>query len=102
MGLRHPKQTMQQSTVLSSLGAAPPPSLIEDHEFLTHKVGAILAELDRHLAESSKRAETLVGRQQGVGDVLGELGMALIKLANYEVRMQTALFPNLTLTLALG
>jgi hypothetical protein len=78
------KQTMQQSTVLSSLGAAPPPSLIEDHDFLTHKVGAILTELDRHLTDSSKRAEALVSRQQSVGDVLGELGMALIKLANYE------------------
>jgi hypothetical protein len=48
------------------------------------QVGGILAELDRHLAEASRRAETLVARQQGVGDVLGELGMALIKLANYE------------------
>mmetsp|Transcript_7789 Transcript_7789/g.14719 ORF Transcript_7789/g.14719 Transcript_7789/m.14719 type:complete len:651 (-) Transcript_7789:276-2228(-) len=83
------KQAVVQSPVMGALGgavgAAPQsaPSL-EDDAFLTHKVAAELVDRDRHLMEASRKAEQLVLRQTAHGDVVGELGMSLIKLANHE------------------
>mmetsp|Transcript_37299 Transcript_37299/g.81235 ORF Transcript_37299/g.81235 Transcript_37299/m.81235 type:complete len:588 (-) Transcript_37299:343-2106(-) len=83
------RQAVVQSSVVSAIGEAV--GVIEAHhgpaeddDFLVHKVTALLAELERHLSEASRKAEQLVVKHQAHGDVLGEMGMALIKLANHQ------------------
>lgn len=83
------KQAVVQSAVITAIGGAVgvgggQHAPMEDDDFLVHKVTGLLSELERHLAEASKKAELLVVKQQAHGDVIGELGMALIKLANHQ------------------
>mmetsp|Transcript_30233 Transcript_30233/g.41845 ORF Transcript_30233/g.41845 Transcript_30233/m.41845 type:complete len:619 (+) Transcript_30233:130-1986(+) len=83
------RQAVSQSPVVASLSDAvgvqtKPQGTLEDHHHLTHKVGSSVVELDRQLQEASRRAEQLALKKQAAGDVLGELGMSLIKLANFQ------------------
>ncbi|XP_074276629.1 sorting nexin 2B-like isoform X2 [Silene latifolia] len=60
------------------------PSVVEeDKEFLEKKVR--LNELEQQLSNVSEQAETLVKAQQDIGETMGELGLAFVKLTKFEL-----------------
>ncbi|KAJ7568606.1 hypothetical protein O6H91_01G039700 [Diphasiastrum complanatum] len=68
-------------------GSAKPLVVEEDKEFLEKKEK--LQDLEHELNEASQQAELLVKAQQEDGEVVGELGLALIKLAKFEIEEAT-------------
>ncbi|CAA0842367.1 Sorting nexin 2B [Striga hermonthica] len=71
-----------KQSVVNDWGSSRPPVEEEDKEFLEKKEK--LWELEQHLTNASKQAESLVKAQQDVGEVMGELGLAFIKLTKFE------------------
>eukprot|EP00899_Mesostigma_viride_P000875 jgi/Mesvir1/10789/Mv13844-RA.1 len=70
-------------SIASELGAGTKVTVQEtDEDFIArrNKAGA----LEKQLAEASAKAEALVRAQQAVGDVTGEFGLSLIKVAKFE------------------
>lgn len=63
-------------------GAAKPPLVEEDKEFLERKEK--LHDLEQQISNASKQAESLVKAQQDIGETMGELGLAFIKLTKFE------------------
>lgn len=74
------KELKQSVTI--EWGGAKPAVMEDDREFLEKKEN--LEALERHLSEASQQAEILVKAQQEVGETMGELGLAFIKLAKFE------------------
>ncbi|KAJ7559052.1 hypothetical protein O6H91_04G067600 [Diphasiastrum complanatum] len=64
-------------------GSAKPLAFEEDKEFIEKK--GKLQDLEHELNEASLQAESLVQAQLEDGEVMGELGLALIKLAKFEI-----------------
>eukprot|EP00252_Welwitschia_mirabilis_P000520 TRINITY_DN10491_c0_g2_i1.p1 TRINITY_DN10491_c0_g2~~TRINITY_DN10491_c0_g2_i1.p1 ORF type:complete len:531 (-),score=130.03 TRINITY_DN10491_c0_g2_i1:46-1638(-) len=54
----------------------------EDNEFLKQK--AKLQELEQNLNQASQEAELLIKAEESLGDVMGRVGLAFIKLSKYE------------------
>ncbi|KAL3518006.1 hypothetical protein ACH5RR_020595 [Cinchona calisaya] len=71
-----------KQSVANDWGATRPPAEEEDKEFLEKKQW--LHDLEQHLTHTSKQAESLVKAQQDMGDTMGQLGLALIKLSKFE------------------
>ncbi|VVA16481.1 PREDICTED: sorting nexin [Prunus dulcis] len=63
-------------------GASKPPVGEEDKEFLEKKQK--MQELEEQLSNASQQAESLVKAQQDMGETMGELGLAFIKLTKFE------------------
>uniref|UniRef100_A0A5B7AW87 Putative sorting nexin 2A-like isoform X1 n=1 Tax=Davidia involucrata TaxID=16924 RepID=A0A5B7AW87_DAVIN len=63
-------------------GASKPPVEEEDKEFLEKKEK--LHDLEQQLNNASQQAESLVKAQQNMGETMGELGLAFIKLTKFE------------------
>ncbi|KAG6386458.1 hypothetical protein SASPL_155361 [Salvia splendens] len=60
----------------------------EDKEFLEKKLK--LKDLEQHLTNAAQQAETLVKAQQEMGEIMGELGLAFIKLTKFESEQTTS------------
>ncbi|KAA8543697.1 hypothetical protein F0562_021557 [Nyssa sinensis] len=71
-----------KQSMANDWGASKPPVEEEDKEFLEKKEK--LHDLEQQLNNASQQAESLVKAQQDMGETMGELGLALIKLAKFE------------------
>ncbi|KAL6631021.1 hypothetical protein ACP70R_028361 [Stipagrostis hirtigluma subsp. patula] len=72
---------LKQSVVTDWAGVKPP-LVEEDREFLDRKEK--LQEWEQQLTSASQQAEALVKAQQDMGDTMGALGLAFIKLTKFE------------------
>nr|GMD61205.1 sorting nexin 2B-like isoform X2 [Ipomoea batatas] len=72
---------MKQS-VVNDWGKSKPLIEEDDKEFLEKKER--LHDLEQHLSNSSKQAESIVKAQQDMGETLGHLGLAFVKLMKFE------------------
>ncbi|KAF8397195.1 hypothetical protein HHK36_016102 [Tetracentron sinense] len=68
--------------VANDWGGSKPSVVEEDKEFLEKKEK--LQDLEQHLSNASQQAESLVKAQQDIGETMGELGLAFIKLTKFE------------------
>ncbi|KAM0953792.1 putative sorting nexin Vps5-like, AH/BAR domain superfamily, PX domain superfamily [Dioscorea sansibarensis] len=71
-----------KQSVANDWGGVKPPVVEEDKEFLERKEK--MQDLEQQLSTASQQAESLVKAQQDIGETLGELGLALIKLTKFE------------------
>ncbi|CAI9770767.1 unnamed protein product [Fraxinus pennsylvanica] len=71
-----------KQSVVNDWGGSRQPVVEDDKEFLEKKEK--LRDLEEQLTDASKQAETLVKAQQDMGDTMGELGLAFIKLTKFE------------------
>ncbi|PON85842.1 Vacuolar protein sorting-associated protein 17, Vps [Trema orientale] len=71
-----------KQSVANDWGGAKPPLVEEDKEFMEKKEK--MHDLEQQLTSSSQQAESLVKAQQDMGETLGELGLAFIKLTKFE------------------
>ncbi|KAM1900053.1 hypothetical protein TB2_028710 [Malus domestica] len=71
-----------KQSVANDWGASRPLVGEEDKEFLEKKEK--MNELEQHLIHASQQAESLVKAQQDMGETMGELGLAFIKLTKFE------------------
>lgn len=71
-----------KQSVSNDWGGAKPPVEEEDKEFLEQKER--LRYLEQQIVNASQQAESLVKAQQDMGDTLGGLGLAFIKLTKFE------------------
>ncbi|KAK4412511.1 Sorting nexin 2B [Sesamum alatum] len=71
-----------KQSVVNDWGNSRPLVEEDDKEFLKKKEK--LWELEQHLTNASKQAESLVKAQQDMGETMGELGLAFIKLTKFE------------------
>ncbi|KAI4368925.1 hypothetical protein MLD38_017426 [Melastoma candidum] len=71
-----------KQSVANDWGSAKPPVVEEDKEFLEKKDR--MQELELQLSNASQQAEALVKAQQDMGETMGELGLAFIKLTKFE------------------
>ncbi|XP_010257017.1 PREDICTED: sorting nexin 2A-like [Nelumbo nucifera] len=71
-----------KQSVANDWGGTKPPVVEEDKEFLEKKEK--LQDLEQQLSNASQQAESLVKAQQDIGETMGELGLAFIKLTKFE------------------
>ncbi|CAA3028590.1 sorting nexin 2A-like [Olea europaea subsp. europaea] len=71
-----------KQSVVHDWGRSRPPVEEEDKELLEKKEK--LHYLEQQLTNASKQAESLVKAQEDMGDTMGELGLAFIKLTKFE------------------
>ncbi|PON77983.1 Vacuolar protein sorting-associated protein 17, Vps [Parasponia andersonii] len=71
-----------KQSVANDWGGAKPPLVEEDKEFMEKKEK--MHDLEQQLTNASQQAESLVRAQQDMGETLGELGLAFIKLTKFE------------------
>ncbi|KAK9683509.1 hypothetical protein RND81_10G146500 [Saponaria officinalis] len=71
-----------KQAVSNDWGGVKPPVVEEDKEFLEKKLR--LNDLEQQLVNVSEQAETLVKAQQDMGETMGELGLAFVKLTKFE------------------
>ncbi|KAL8516401.1 hypothetical protein ACS0TY_014890 [Phlomoides rotata] len=71
-----------KQSVVNDWGNARPSVEEEDKEFLEKKEK--MWDLEQQLTNASKQAESLVKAQQDMGEIMGELGLAFIKLTKFE------------------
>lgn len=71
-----------KQSVANDWGGSKPPVGEEDKEFLEKKEK--MNDLEQQLSSASQQAESLVKAQQDIGETLGELGLAFIKLSKFE------------------
>ncbi|KAK9154053.1 hypothetical protein Sjap_001533 [Stephania japonica] len=71
-----------KQSVANDWGGSRPPVVEEDKEFLEKKER--LHDLEQQLSNASQQAESLVKAQQDIGETMGELGLAFIKLTKFE------------------
>ncbi|KAL6577186.1 Sorting nexin 2B [Orobanche minor] len=71
-----------KQSVVNDWGNSRPPVEEEDKEFLEKKEK--IWDLEQQLTNASKLAESLVKAQHDMGEVMGELGLAFIKLTKFE------------------
>ncbi|XP_072959449.1 sorting nexin 2B-like [Typha angustifolia] len=71
-----------KQSVTNDWGGVKPPVVEEDKEFLDRKEK--MQDLEQQLSTTSQQAEALVKAQQDIGETMGELGLAFIKLTKFE------------------
>ncbi|QCE01003.1 Sorting nexin Vps5-like [Vigna unguiculata] len=71
-----------RQSVANDWGGSRPPVVEEDKEFLEKKEK--INELELQINGASQQAESLVKAQQDMGETMGELGLAFIKLTKFE------------------
>ncbi|XP_052198010.1 sorting nexin 2B-like isoform X2 [Diospyros lotus] len=71
-----------KQSVTNDWGSSRPQVEEEDQEFLQNKER--LRELEQQISSASQQAESLVKAQQHMGETMGELGLAFIKLTKFE------------------
>ncbi|KAI4305385.1 hypothetical protein L6164_028755 [Bauhinia variegata] len=71
-----------KQSMANDWGGSKPPAAEEDKEFLEKKDK--INELEQQIINASQQAETLVKAQQDMGETMGELGLAFIKLTKFE------------------
>ncbi|XP_054789129.1 sorting nexin 2A-like [Prosopis cineraria] len=71
-----------KQSVANDWGGTKPLVVEEDKEFLERKDK--LAEFEQQLSSVSQQAESLVKSQQDMGETMGELGLAFVKLTKFE------------------
>ncbi|GAY58157.1 hypothetical protein CUMW_184970, partial [Citrus unshiu] len=71
-----------KQSVSNDWGGSKPPVIEEDKEFLENKER--MSDLELQLSNASQQAEALVKAQQDMGETMGELGLAFIKLTKFE------------------
>ncbi|KAF8394858.1 hypothetical protein HHK36_018795 [Tetracentron sinense] len=71
-----------KQSVANDWGGSNPPLVEEDSEFLEKKVK--LQDLEQQLSNASQQAESLVKAQEHIGETMGVLGLAFIKLSKFE------------------
>ncbi|KAK1264570.1 Sorting nexin 2B [Acorus gramineus] len=71
-----------RQSVANDWGGGRPPVAEEDKEFLERKER--MQDLEAQLSNASQQAEALVKAQQDIGETMGELGLAFIKLTKFE------------------
>ncbi|XP_020086992.1 sorting nexin 2B-like isoform X1 [Ananas comosus] len=71
-----------KQSVAYDWGGVKPLVVEEDKEFLERKEKIL--DLEQQLTTTSQQAEALVKAQQDIGETMGELGLAFIKLAKFE------------------
>ncbi|KAJ4779210.1 sorting nexin [Rhynchospora pubera] len=76
-----------KQTVTNEWVGSRPAVVEEDREFLDRKDK--MQDLELQLTTSSEHAETLVKAQQDIGETMGELGLAFIKLTKFETEEAT-------------
>ncbi|KAF7816527.1 sorting nexin 2B-like [Senna tora] len=81
-----------KQSVTNDWGGTKPLVIEEDKEFLEKKEK--LAEFEQHLSGVSQQAESLVKSQQDMGETMGELGLAFVKLTKFET--EEAIFETQT------
>ncbi|XP_042508337.1 sorting nexin 2A-like isoform X2 [Macadamia integrifolia] len=71
-----------KQSVSNDWGGSKPSVVEEDKEFLEKKDK--LQDLEQQLSNASQQAESIVKAQQDIGETMGELGLAFIKLTKFE------------------
>ncbi|MQL80686.1 hypothetical protein Taro_013139 [Colocasia esculenta] len=71
-----------KQSVTNDWGGVKPLAVEEDKEFLERKEK--MQDLEQQLSTASQQAEALVKAQQDIGETMGELGLAFIKLTKFE------------------
>ncbi|XP_030537640.2 sorting nexin 2B-like [Rhodamnia argentea] len=71
-----------KQSVANDWGGSKPHVVEEDKEFLEKK--ARMHDMELQLSNASQQAESLVKAQQDMGETMGELGLAFIKLTKFE------------------
>ncbi|KAK4436476.1 Sorting nexin 2B [Sesamum alatum] len=71
-----------KQSVANDWGGAKPPIVEDDKEFLVKK--AKLQDFEQQLINVSQQAESLVKAQQDIGETMGQLGLAFVKLTKFE------------------
>ncbi|CAN8253179.1 unnamed protein product [Cochlearia groenlandica] len=71
-----------RQSVSNDWGGSKPPVVEEDKEFLEKKEKML--DLEQQIISASQQAESLVKAQQDMGETMGELGLAFIKLTKFE------------------
>ncbi|KAK1421353.1 hypothetical protein QVD17_23615 [Tagetes erecta] len=71
-----------RQSVTNDWGGTKPPVVEEDKEFLEKRKK--LQDFEQELTNVSQQAESLVKAQQDMGETLGQLGLAFVKLTKFE------------------
>ncbi|XVF20381.1 hypothetical protein REPUB_Repub11eG0193700 [Reevesia pubescens] len=71
-----------RQSVANDWGGSKPPAVEEDKLFMEKKEW--IHDLELQLSNASQQAEALVKAQQDMGETMGELGLAFIKLTKFE------------------
>ncbi|KAL6531124.1 hypothetical protein OROHE_014193 [Orobanche hederae] len=71
-----------KQTVTNEWVGAKPPVVEDDKEFLERKEK--LQDFEQQLVNVSQQAESLVKAQQDIGETMGQLGLAFVKLTKFE------------------
>ncbi|XP_058110432.1 sorting nexin 2B-like isoform X2 [Magnolia sinica] len=71
-----------KQSVANDWGGVRPAIVEEDKEFLDRKEK--MQDLEQQLSNASQQAEALVKAQQDIGETMGELGLAFVKLTKFE------------------
>ncbi|KAK1355090.1 PX domain-containing protein [Heracleum sosnowskyi] len=71
-----------KQSVTNDWGAVKPPVVEEDKEFLERKDK--LQDFENQISNASQQAESLVKAQQDIGETMGQLGLAFVKLTKFE------------------
>ncbi|XP_050217050.1 sorting nexin 2B-like [Mercurialis annua] len=71
-----------KQSVANDWGGSKPQAVEEDKEFLENRER--MQDLEQQLGNASQQAESLVKAQQDMGETMGELGLAFIKLTKFE------------------
>lgn len=71
-----------KQSVANDWGGVKPPVVEEDKELLEKKEK--LQDFEQQLSNVSQQAETLVKAQQDIGETMGQMGLAFVKLTKFE------------------
>ncbi|KAL6291146.1 hypothetical protein ACE6H2_008656 [Prunus campanulata] len=82
-----------RQSVVNDWGGVKPMVVEEDKEFMERKEK--VAEFEQQLSNLSQQAESLVKAQQDIGETMGELGLAFVKLTKLET--EGAMFESQTI-----
>ncbi|PNT71522.1 hypothetical protein BRADI_2g30190v3 [Brachypodium distachyon] len=76
-----------KQSMVTDWGGVKPPLVEEDKEFLEKKQK--LQDWEQQLSSASQQAEALVKAQQDMGETMGALGLAFVKLTKFETEEAT-------------
>lgn len=76
-----------RQSVANDWGGAKPAVVEEDKDFLERKEK--LQDFEHQLSSVSQQAESLVNAQQEIGETMGQLGLAFVKLTKFETEEAT-------------
>lgn len=71
-----------KQSVTNDWGGTKPPAVEEDKEFLERRDR--VQDFENHISNASQQAEFLVKAQQDIGETMGQLGLAFVKLTKFE------------------